>query len=189
VRVARQRLSPERRREQLLQIGARLFAENPYEDVWIEEVAELAGVSRGLLYHYFPTKRDFYVAVIESHSAWLLELSKLDPALPLAGQVRAAIAAYLDYVEQNPATHRTLHRSLTSGDAQVKAIVDRGMAGHTDNILATIGAAGDPVARVAVRGWLSFVLAACFEWQDNAEITRDQLSDLCVRVLLGALEA
>jgi AcrR family transcriptional regulator len=54
--VGRQRLSPERRREQLLQIGARLFAEHPYEDVWIEEVAELAGVSRGLLYHYFPTK-------------------------------------------------------------------------------------------------------------------------------------
>jgi AcrR family transcriptional regulator len=53
---SRRRLDPEQRRAQLLDIGARLFAERAYEDVWIEEVAELAGVSRGLMYHYFPTK-------------------------------------------------------------------------------------------------------------------------------------
>lgn len=53
----RRRLSTEERREQLLSVGARLFSESPYDEVWIEQVAEIAGVSRGLLYHYFPTKR------------------------------------------------------------------------------------------------------------------------------------
>jgi AcrR family transcriptional regulator len=61
----RRRLSTGERREQLLSVGARLFSESPYDDVWIEQVAEIAGVSRGLLYHYFPTKRDFFAAVVE----------------------------------------------------------------------------------------------------------------------------
>jgi AcrR family transcriptional regulator len=47
----RTRLSTERRREQLLAIGAGLFAKRPYDEVWIDEVAEIAQVSRGLLYH------------------------------------------------------------------------------------------------------------------------------------------
>ncbi len=65
---ARRRLAPEQRRAQLLDIGARLFADRPYEDVWIEEVAELAEVSRGLMYHYVPTKRDFFAAIVERES-------------------------------------------------------------------------------------------------------------------------
>ncbi|MGW2857715.1 helix-turn-helix domain-containing protein, partial [Streptomyces sp. NPDC001215] len=68
----RRRLSTGERREQLLAVGARLFSENPYDEVWIEQVAEIAGVSRGLLYHYFPTKRDFFAAVVERAAAWVL---------------------------------------------------------------------------------------------------------------------
>ena len=62
-RAPRQRLTVDARREQLLGLGMELFSTRAYEEVWIEEIAERAGVSRGLLYHYFPTKRDFYVAV------------------------------------------------------------------------------------------------------------------------------
>ncbi|MDI9916529.1 TetR/AcrR family transcriptional regulator [Rhodococcus sp. IEGM 1379] len=65
----RRRLDREQRRTQLLDIGTQLFADRSYEDVWIEEVAEIAGVSRGLMYHYFPTKRDFFAAIVEHELA------------------------------------------------------------------------------------------------------------------------
>ena len=64
----RRRLSTAERREQLLSVGARLFSDGPYDEVRIERVAEIAGVSRGLLYHYFPNKRDFFAAVVERES-------------------------------------------------------------------------------------------------------------------------
>ncbi|MDV3206547.1 MAG: TetR family transcriptional regulator [Rhodococcus ruber] len=98
----RRRLDPEQRRAQLLDIGARLFAERAYDDVWIEEVAELAGVSRGLMYHYFPTKRDFMAAVVQRESDRLLAVTEPDPRLTVAERITAGLDAYLDYV----ASHR-----------------------------------------------------------------------------------
>uniref|UniRef100_UPI00389AE0D0 helix-turn-helix domain-containing protein n=1 Tax=Mycobacterium sp. HUMS_1102779 TaxID=3383487 RepID=UPI00389AE0D0 len=61
--MTRRRLEPQQRREQLLDIGAALFAEKPYEDVFMEDIAERAGVSRATVYHYYPKKRDMYVAI------------------------------------------------------------------------------------------------------------------------------
>ena len=80
----RRRLSTGERREQLLSVGARLFSESPYDEVWIEQVAEIAGVSRGLLYHYFPTKRDFFAAVVERESERMMRMTAGDSAPPLA---------------------------------------------------------------------------------------------------------
>jgi AcrR family transcriptional regulator len=59
----RSRLEPQQRREQLLDAGAALFAEKPYEDVFMDDIAARAGVSRASLYHYFPSKRDLYTGV------------------------------------------------------------------------------------------------------------------------------
>ena len=65
---ARRRLGTEERRAQLLAVGARLFSEHPYDEVWIEQVAEIAGVSRGLLYHSCPPKRDYSPPAVERES-------------------------------------------------------------------------------------------------------------------------
>ncbi|MGZ8718810.1 MAG: helix-turn-helix domain-containing protein, partial [Aeromicrobium sp.] len=62
--ATRTRLSREDRSDQLLDLGAELFATRSYEDVHIEEISELAEVSRGLLYHYYPTKRAFFAALL-----------------------------------------------------------------------------------------------------------------------------
>lgn len=60
----RRRLSPDDRRRQLLGIGLRMLVEKPIQDLSIDAVAAEAGISRGLLFHYFPTKTDYYDAVI-----------------------------------------------------------------------------------------------------------------------------
>ena len=78
----KRRLSTDARREQLLTAGAQLLAERPYAEVSIEDIAAAAGVSKGLLYHYFPTKKDFIMAAIERGEGELAELTAVDPDLP-----------------------------------------------------------------------------------------------------------
>ena len=56
--MTRRRLEPQHRREQLLDTAAAMFAEKPYEDVYVEDIAARADVSRATLYHHFPSKRD-----------------------------------------------------------------------------------------------------------------------------------
>src|SRR4051794_34416347 len=70
---ARTRLEVDERRAQLLELGLGLFSARPYDDVAIEDLAAAAGISKGLLYHYFPTKRDFYAAAIGEAARRLLD--------------------------------------------------------------------------------------------------------------------
>ena len=69
---ARARFSVDERRAQLLELGLRLFGDRSYDDVSIDDIAREAGVSKGLLYHYFGSKRVFYAACVEHAAASLL---------------------------------------------------------------------------------------------------------------------
>ena len=59
------RLDPSQRREQILDAANALFAERPYEEVSIEDIAGSAGVSRGLVHHYFGGRKEVYIGLIE----------------------------------------------------------------------------------------------------------------------------
>ncbi|MFD8931904.1 TetR/AcrR family transcriptional regulator [Streptomyces mirabilis] len=191
----RRRLSTEERREQLLSVGARLFSESPYDEVWIEQVAEIAGVSRGLLYHYFPTKRDFFAAVVERESERMLRLTAAVPGTPVREQLSAGLDTFLAYVEAHAHGFRAFHRADAAGDQAVRRVYQRALAAQEQQILAALdadpdvpgGIEGRPELRIAVRGWLAFTTAVCLEWLRGAELTREQLRDLCARALLGAI--
>ncbi|MFE2515752.1 TetR/AcrR family transcriptional regulator [Streptomyces mirabilis] len=191
----RRRLSTEERREQLLSVGARLFSESPYDEVWIEQVAEIAGVSRGLLYHYFPTKRDFFAAVVERESERMLRLTAAVPGTPVREQLSAGLDTFLAYVEAHAHGFRAFHRADAAGDQAVRKVYQRALAAQEQQILAALDADPDvpggiedrPELRIAVRGWLAFTTAVCLEWLRGAELTREQLRDLCARALLGAI--
>jgi AcrR family transcriptional regulator len=75
------RLSTDARREQLVALGIEIFSERPFDEVSIDDIAAAAGISKGLLYHYFPSKRDFYVAVIRSAADEMQVMTEPDPAL------------------------------------------------------------------------------------------------------------
>jgi AcrR family transcriptional regulator len=191
----RRRLSTEERREQLLSVGARLFSESPYDEVWIEQVAEIAGVSRGLLYHYFPTKRDFFAAVVERESERMLRLTAAVPGTPVREQLSAGLDTFLAYVEAHAHGFRAFHRADAAGDQAVRRVYQRALAAQEQQILAALDADPDvpggiedrPELRIAVRGWLAFTTAVCLEWLRGSELTREQLRDLCARALLGAI--
>ncbi|MEU1128999.1 helix-turn-helix domain-containing protein [Streptomyces sp. NPDC005900] len=191
----RRRLSTEERREQLLTVGARLFAQKPYDDVWIERVAEIAGVSRGLLYHYFPTKRDFFAAVVRRESERMLRLTAAVPGLPVREQISTGLDAFLGYVESHAQGFRAFHRAEAAGDPLVREVYGAGLAAQERQILAALAADPDAtdivrdedVLRLAVRGWLAFMVAVCLEWLAAPELTRAQVRDLCAKALLGAI--
>ncbi|MFF4545081.1 TetR/AcrR family transcriptional regulator [Streptomyces sp. NPDC001435] len=191
----RRRLSTGERREQLLSVGARLFSESPYDDVWIEQVAEIAGVSRGLLYHYFPTKRDFFAAVVERESERMLRMTAAVPGVPVREQLTAGLDTYLQYVEAHAHGYRAFHRADAAGDQAVRRVYQRALAAQEQQILAALSADPEfgplfearPEVRLAVRGWLAFTTAVCLEWLRGSDLTRDQVRDLCARALLGVI--
>lgn len=191
----RRRLSTEERREQLLSVGARLFSESAYDDVWIEQVAEIAGVSRGLLYHYFPAKRDFFAAVVERESERMLRMTAAVPGVPVREQLTAGLDAYLEYVEAHAHGYRAFHRADAAGDQAVRRVYRRALAAQERQILAALAADPEfgpafearPDTRLAVRGWLAFTTAVCLEWLRGSEPGREQVRDLCARALLGVL--
>jgi AcrR family transcriptional regulator len=185
----RTRLSTEERRAQLLRIGAELFAKRPYEEVWIEEVAELAGVSCGLLYHYFPSKRAFFLAIVEEQSGRLLKASTPDAALPPIEQLKAGLEIYIGYAERFPEGFRMAqHIAVTDQDlgqihrARVLAHRDRILDGLRN--LMTV----DEDTGIAVIAWVAFVSTAIAEWLDNPGISREQLRDLCARTFWAAVD-
>lgn len=191
----RRRLSTEERREQLLAVGARLFSESPYDEVWIEQVAEIAGVSRGLLYHYFPAKRDFFAAVVERESERMLRMTAAVPGVPVREQLAAGLDTYLEYVEAHAHGYRAFHRADAAGDQAVRKVYQRALAVQEKQILAAMAVdpefgpvfEGRPDVRLAVRGWLAFTTAVCLEWLRGSDLSRDQVRDLCARALLGVI--
>ena len=191
----RRRLSTEERREQLLAVGARLFSESPYDEVWIEQVAEIAGVSRGLLYHYFPTKRDFFAAVVERESGRMLRMTAAEPGVPVREQLAAGLDTYLEYVEAHAHGYRAFHRADAAGDQAVRKVYQKALAAQEKQILAAMAVdpefgpvfEGRPDVRLAVRGWLAFTTAVCLEWLRGSDLSREQVRDLCARALLGVI--
>ncbi|NEC25567.1 TetR/AcrR family transcriptional regulator [Streptomyces sp. SID8111] len=193
----RRRLSTAERREQLLSVGARLFSDRPYDEVWIEQVAEIAGVSRGLLYHYFPTKRDFFAAVVERESERMLRMTAAVPGVPVREQLAAGLGTYLEYVREHAHGYRAFHRADAAGDVAVRRVYQRALAAQERQILAALAADPEfgpllqrrPETRLAVRGWLAFTTAVCLEWLRGSELSREQVQELCARALLGVLTA
>lgn len=188
--VTRRRLKPDERRNELLDIGAEFFAERPYDDVLMEDIAERAGVSRALLYRYFPSKRELFAAIYQHAAERLLAVSQLDPAVPLERVLSAGLDAHIDYFEANRRTVLTANRTL-SGDPVIQAIIDDELCALRGRMLDACGFAGHQrdVASATVHAWLVFVRVMCLEWLENQNINRTEVHSVCLHTLLAALAA
>jgi AcrR family transcriptional regulator len=186
----RTRLDLDQRRRQLVEIGLELFSERAYDEIAIDDIAAQAGISKGLLYHYFPSKRDFYVAIIEEAGRELRKRTEPDPALSPPERLTASIDAYLAHVEQYPRGHATLLRGGIGSDPEVRAIVDDHRRVNAQRIFDAIAEAGGeltPAVRLAVRGWIGFVEAVTLEWVERREVSRDEVHTLLVQTLGWAI--
>src|SRR4051812_15631655 len=184
----RRRLSDERR-EELLRAGVELFGTRSFDDVSIDEIAAAVGISRGLLYHYFPSKRDFYVAGLRRAADDLLAAVAPAARAPLDERLVAGVDAYLGYVEGHARGFVSLMRGGIGSDDEVRAIVDgvrETLAAGVLEGLAQTGVDG-PMLRLAVRGWIGFVEAVSLEWLELREPSRAQVCELARAQLLAAV--
>ncbi len=184
----RKRLELEERRAQLLELAKSAFSARSFDDVSIDELAQAAGVSKGLLYHYFPSKRDLYVATIRVAADELMQRTLPDPSLPPREQVFVGVSSYLAYVEENEASFLTLLQGGIGRDREVYAIIDDVRRAFVDVTLSRMGALKNPVQRTLVRGWVGMVEAASLEWAEHKSVTRDELTKLLVKNLLYTLQ-
>lgn len=177
------------RRTELLQVGCELFATRPYDEVWIDDVAKRAGVSRSLLYHYFESKRGFLHAIVEHETTTLREATQPDSDLPPFEQLSASLDSYLRYVQEHPYGYRALFQGAPATDSEVREMIDRNLRLQEERILAALSAGQPPSeqVRMAVHGWLGFVVSVALEWIARPRLTVSEVRVLCVDTLVAAL--
>ena len=187
--ASRIRLDVDARREQLLEAGVGLFAERSWEEVSIEEIASAGGVSRGLLYHYFAGKREYYVACIEHVVERLLALGP-DAELEPWEQLQVGLQRFFESIEEHPEMHRALRR-VAPADVEVAAIVERDREAFTALVLAGMpgGGSGSPLARVTARLWIGSVEAAGLDWLEGRSVPSEQLIEVLSQALIASMAA
>jgi len=179
------RLQNDERRRRLLELGERLFTEHSYGELSMARIAREAGISKALLYHYFPSKRDYFVATLASGAEEIRRRVEPDPDLPPAQALTASLDAYLAWIEEHADGYAKLVEGAAS-EPDVREIVDRVRDETADRILAGLNA-HTPAASAAVRGWLWFVDGVCHEWVAKRQIDRGQVLGLLLGTLYGAL--
>jgi AcrR family transcriptional regulator len=178
------------RREQLLEAGIPLFAVRSWEEISIEEIAAAGGVSRGLLYHYFSGKREYYVACIEHIVERLLERVGPDPELPPAERLGIGLRRFFQSIERHPEMHAAVRR-VAPADAEVAALIERDHEAFTELVLAGMpgGGQGSPLARATARAWLGSVEAAGLHWLEHRDVAPEHLIDVLSHELTAAMLA
>ncbi|MGF6883342.1 AcrR family transcriptional regulator [Nocardia sp. GAS34] len=183
----RVRLSPEERRHQLISLGTRMLRDCALEDISIGEIAKQAGISRGLLFHYFSSKQEFHLAIVANANAELLARTAPDRTLELGAMLRDAVRRYVDYASDNRTSYLALLRRPAG--AELMALADATRAALATRILAEVPLPQDDPARprlaLVVRGWIAFVEEVTLSWLSAETITREQLIETLVESLPG----
>lgn len=184
------RLPVEERRRQLLELGAELFARFSYDEVSMARVAREAGISKPLLYHYFPRKQDFFVATLAQAAEQVRVLTEPPAGAPPAVALAASLDAFLAWVEQHELAYRKLLESAGSVP-EVRSLVDGVRERTAARILDGLGVAdpAPPRLRAAAHGWLWFLDGALMDWLTHRDLSRGELRDFLLGTLGGALQA
>ena len=187
----RARLEVDERRAQLLTLGLAIFSERSYDEVSIDDIAKAAGVSKGLLYHYFPTKRDFYVAALRETSRDLIaQTIGVDTGKDSerGERVRRGLTTYLDFVERRGGAYVALMRGGIGSDPEIAAVLEETRVAILEHIVAFLPPGMDgPLATTALRGWIGFVEAASIDWVARRSVTLEQIVELAHAALFDVL--
>lgn len=194
-RVRRTRRSPEERLEEIRRAAAEAFATLPYERVTLEQVAHAVGVSKQLVYHYFPGKSALLAAVIERGS--ILEATAPDQSLPAHQRGAASLEAYFAYASSNRLMYLSMFRHGALAEASIRARIDANQATQRRRMLANLRAMGatgpdDELLDPVLEAWQAFLVNRTLRWLEDEvaeEPTAPPPRELCSAVYLAALRA
>jgi AcrR family transcriptional regulator len=182
-------LSPDERKTQLITLGVKMLGERAIEDISVSEIADRAGISRGLLFHYFPTKQDFQLEVVRHANAELLARVVPDPTLSLFDMLRDSVGRYIDYVSENRTSYLALLRGPASSSPELAGMVEQTRHAIVDIILTQVPLSPEereqPRLVLVVRGWVAFTEETTLSWLRGESISRDELIELLVESLLA----
>lgn len=194
------RMPRDERRRQLLSAAHQVFVDNGYHGASMDEIAELAQVSKPVLYQHFPGKRDLYLAILDSHLEDLLKelLAAVESTDDNKARVRATISAYFNFVASDSQAHRLVFESDVARDPDVaerlenfnnvfaqsvsKVVNEQTSLPEAPSIL--LGNALIGMSQVAARAWLdqdgavdletAIDLVSRLAWRGIGRVDKDQ---------------
>jgi len=184
------RLNVDERRSQIVEAGKALFTQHAYEEISMREIAEAAGVSKPLLYHYFPSKIDLFKAAVAESAAELQTVIEPVHAGPPAEQLAASLDAYLGWIEQNAVTWTKLMQSAATLP-EAREIVEGFRARTMEMVLVRLSGRRKPrpALRAAITGWLGYMDATIIDWAQHRDLPREKLRDLLIAAFGATLLA
>lgn len=187
-RPVRRRLGPEARRDQLVRAGSELLFRMPFDQVTAEHVAHAAGVSKALVFHYFPTTRELQATLLRAVAEELLASLDVDPTAAPAERLRLGIARFIDFIERAPDNYQAMARGSGS-DPVLNEVVDVTRDGVVALVQRVLGAPElPPGLAIALRGWIAFVEESALHWLTlGRRVDRDALVDFLAETAIRML--
>jgi len=183
----RRRLSAEDRRRQLVGIGLAKIVETPIQDLSMDDVASEAGISRGLLFHYFPTKTDFYLACIAAAGRRILRTTAPDPELPGEEQVEMTTRLMVEQIERRRDFYLALVHGHGVADPRVSEVMDSVREGSTERVMAALDVPKH--RRPVVRAWWAYTEDRALTWSAVPAGERPVPVSVLVEECVAALHA
>jgi AcrR family transcriptional regulator len=167
----------EERRQQLIGVALELFSRRSPDEVSIDEIASAAGISRPLVYHYFPGKLSLYEAALKRASDDLAARFVEPHEGPLGARLLRVMRRFFDFVEEHgPGFSALMRGGPAVGSSTTNALIDSVRQAAYVQILSHLGVT-DPPARLelVVRSWISLAESTALIWLDGRRIPRSEL--------------
>ena len=195
-RRKRTRMSPEARRRQFIELGLASLKHQALEQVSVEEIAAAAGVSAGLLFHYFDSKLDFQVALVEEQARIVGEVATpirrpedLAEVIPILTQT---LGTYVDHIIENRQSLLPMLAGVSWSEPRIRAAVKGVREQIVDQFVEQAGHIGidrSPRFVLAVHGWIAVVEETLVQWLDQnagfTEMTRNDVVDHLATLFIG----
>ncbi|MCG7209415.1 MULTISPECIES: TetR/AcrR family transcriptional regulator [Streptomyces] len=173
----RRRLGVEERRQQLIGVALELFSRRSPDEVSIDEIASAAGISRPLVYHYFPGKLSLYEAALKRASEDLAGRFTEPHEGPLGARLLRVMRRFFDFVDEHGPGFAALMRGGPAvGSSATNALIDSVRQAAYEQILSHLGVTEAPARlELVVRSWISLAESTALIWLDGRRIPRGEL--------------
>jgi AcrR family transcriptional regulator len=186
---ARTRLAIDQRREQLIRVGLELFGSRPYGDVGTAEIARRAGVSHGLLFHYFGDKRRYYLEVLRWVAERLVTAQEAEEEATPWQRLLTKLRAQIDFAAEYTVAYRAIVSGGNGADEELAELAEDARWRSIRLITHALDL-GEPAPslRIALRGWQGFSEGAILEWLKRRDLPEDELVEMLAHELVATLQ-
>ena len=188
----RTRLTPDERRGQLVALGVAFLADNPLDQLTIEELSARANVSRGLLFHYFGSKQGLHREVVRTARDSMLHATEPIAGLPPLDRLHDTLVRIVGFVREHSGTFYSLVRGVASGDTEVRSVVEEARVEQAERVVAVfleLGVPDAPLLRIALRSWVAFAEEALVESAIGTDLPSGEIVGFLERSAQGVVDA